>query len=108
MNLQDPLPDLTKFAASLIGSLVSLRWLPGSCWQKLHMLLAGTALSWYLTGPLAAWAGMNEGTTGFFLGVFGMTLIAKIFELIAATQVADLFIEWLRKFLNLPAKPSKD
>ena len=108
MNLHDFFPELTKFTASLIGSLVSLKWLPGSCWQKLHMLLAGTALSWYLTEPLAVWAVMNEGTTGFFLGVFGMTLVAKIFEMIAATRVADLFSEWLRKFLNLPAKSSKD
>lgn len=108
MNINDFMPEASKLGAAFVGSLISLNWLPGGCWRKARMLAAGTALSWYIAGPLAHWAGMNEGTTGLFLGLFGMALVEKVFELIAATQVADLFIEWLRKFLNLPPKPSKD
>lgn len=108
MNIPDFPPEASKLGASFSGSLVALRWLPGGFLLKLQMLLAGTALSWYATEPVAHWAGMNVGTTGFFLGVFGMALVAKIFELIAATQIADIFVEWARKFLGLPAKTTKE
>lgn len=108
MNIPDLPPEASKLGASFAGSLVALRWLPGGCWLKLQMLLAGTALSWYATEPLARWAGMNVGTTGFFLGVFGMALVAKVFDLIAAAQVSEIAVEWARKFLGLPPKPVKE
>lgn len=108
MNMPDFLPEIGKLAASFIGSLCSLRWLPGRWWQKLQMLIAGTALSRYSTEPLAKWAGMNEGQAGFFLGLFGMAVVIKIFDTIEKTQVADIFMEWARKTLGLPPKPAKE
>lgn len=108
MNIPDFPPEASKLGASFTGSLVALRWLPGSCWLKLQMLLAGTALSWYATEPLANWADMNVGTTGFFLGVFGMALVAKVFDLIAETHVSEIIVEWVRKFLGLPPKFPKE
>lgn len=108
MNIPDFSPEDSKLGASFVGSLVALRWLPGTCWLKLQMLLTGTALSWYATEPLANWAGMNVGTTGFFLGVFGMALVAKVFELLAELHVSEIIVEWVRKFLGLPAKPPRE
>lgn len=72
------------------------------------MLAAGTALSYNIAGPLASWAGMNEGATGLILGLLGMALVDKIFESITKVQAADIFTEWVRKLLGLPAKPSGD
>lgn len=105
MNFNDFQPEAGRFSASFLGSLVALRWLPGNCWVKGQMLLAGTALSWYVTEPLAKWANMNMGTTGFFLGVFGMALVAKVFEVLEKAPLIQIFLEWLRKFLGLPSEP---
>lgn len=108
MSIYDLLPDGPKLLISFVGSLIALNWLPGNCWRKTRMLAAGTALSYTVAAPLAGWAGMNEGATGLILGLLGMALVDKIFESIAKVQAADLFTEWLRKVLGLPAKSSGD
>lgn len=108
MNIPDFPPEASKLGASFTGSLVSLTWLPGGCWLKVQMLLAGTALSWYATDPIAGWAKMNVGTTGFFLGVFGMALVAKVFEIIQKIEIVNTFSEWARKAIGLPQKPRSE
>lgn len=108
MNMPDIPPEASKFSAGFVGSLVSLRWLPGTVLQRIQMLAAGTAVSWFAADPIAKWSGMNAGTAGFFLGVFGMAVVDKIFTAISTSPLAATFNEWLRKTIGLPPSPPKE
>lgn len=88
--MSDPLPDfsLAKLAAGVAGSVVSLRFVQGSVLERLFMGIGGAALSYYATTPVSMWVGVKdaEGLVGFLIGLFGMAVMAKIYE---AIQVAD-------------------
>ena len=86
-------PTLAKLAPALLGSLVSLRFMHGKWHEKVLMFVGGSALSFYASGPAALWMRAPEwtGFVGFALGLLGMTLTAKIYEvllLLDASQIA--------------------
>ena len=88
-------PDfsLVKLAAGVAGAVVSLRFVQGTFFERLTMAIGGAALSYFATSPLAEWLGAakSEGVIGFFIGLFGMAIVSKIYEVIQmvdAKQVA--------------------
>ena len=54
--------------------------------ERGSMALGGAVVSYYATSPAAAWVGMTnaEGLVGFLIGLFGMAIIAKVYEAIGA------------------------
>ncbi|MBT2321278.1 hypothetical protein J7E62_02755 [Variovorax paradoxus] len=84
--LPDNLADLSiaKLASGVAGALVSMRFLPGKWPEKLTMGAGGAALSYVATTPLAEWLNTPraEGLVGFLVGVFGMALVSKAYEVI--------------------------
>lgn len=99
MQLPDA-PDVAKLGAGLLGSLVSLRFVQGTVVERAFMFVGGAAVSYYSTGPLADWIGGRgiEGLVGFFSGLLGMTIVAKVYEIIQmvdAKQVSERFMSWL-------------
>lgn len=80
-------PTVAKLGASMLGSLVSLRFIKGNWPEKLLMFVGGTAVSFYSTVPAADWIGGGQdtiGLVGFFLGLLGMTIVSKVYEIIQA------------------------
>ena len=56
------------------------------------MVLGGSTLS-YLSAPVAArWIGLSdvEGLVGFLLGLFGMAIVAKVYEVIQALDPVEI------------------
>lgn len=96
-----PEPDLStaKLAAGLAGAVVSLRFVSGSAFERAIMCIGGAALSFYGTIPAAAWVGLPdaEGLVGFLIGLFGMSIMAKVYEGIQATSAGDVIDAIKRK-----------
>lgn len=96
--------SLFKLAAGIAGAVVSLRFVQGSYFERVTMALGGAALSYFGTTPLSDWlaAPKAEGVIGFFIGLFGMAIVAKVYEviqLIDAKQAAvDIWTAAKRKW----------
>ena len=95
-------PELTKLCGAFLGSLMSLRWLPGGWIYKLQMLIGGVLVSSYVGDMLAHWSGMNAGAAGFLTGVFGIAVLDKLFELLRSTPWGAMLEERLRPRKDLP------
>lgn len=79
-------PSLSKIIAGVAGAFVSLRFVQGSAMERGSMAVGGAVVSYYATSPAALWMGMTnaEGLVGFLIGLFGMAIIAKVYEAIHA------------------------
>lgn len=99
-------PELREFAPGAAGSLVALPFLQGPWMVRVAMVFGGSALSFYGTKPVASWmqVGNSDGLIGFLIGLFGMALVAKTHELIAAFNVSEIGValkDWIRKRLGV-------
>jgi len=91
-----------KIISGVVGALVSLRFVQGTWLEKSFMALGGSCLSYFATSPVAAWLDINntEGLIGFIIGLFGMSIVAKGYELIQvvdAKQAMGIFLDWLAR-----------
>lgn len=94
----EPIPDLSlaKLLAAILGAFTSLRFMKGSRLELATMGIAGAALSYYGTTPAANWVGVpsdTEGLIGFLIGMFGMAIVAKCYEVIQLTDAKALASE---------------
>jgi hypothetical protein len=96
--------NVFKLVAGLAGAVVSLRFVQGTWMERTLMAVGGAAMSYLGTTPLAEWlqAPKAEGVIGFFIGLFGMAIVAKIYEvvqLLDAKQIAaDVWATIKRKW----------
>lgn len=98
------IPDFStaKLISGIAGAFVSLRFVQGTALEKLTMAVGGAALSYFATTPVALWLAMHqaEGLVGFLIGLFGMSIAAKFYEVIqmmdARRMASDLW-EWLTR-----------
>jgi hypothetical protein len=75
-------PEILKAVPGTLGAVVALRWIVGTPLQRVTALLGGSAASYYGTAHLAALMGTDAGLTGFLIGLFGMAVAAKCFEVL--------------------------
>lgn len=92
--------------AGVAGALVSVRFLSGSLASRLVMALGGATFSLYAAEYVSAKLSLPEGLAGFLLGLFGMSILSRIWEAIEKGKL-DKFIPWVRN-ADLPTKPPKD
>lgn len=93
--------------AGVAGAFLSLAFLRGVEWrERIFMGIGGCFLSYYGTPIAAARSGLPEGLTGFLLGLFGMAICAKFWEMIQATPIAELWHAGIAKVFGTkgPAK----
>lgn len=100
----DQLPDfsIAKLASGVAGALVSMRFLQGTWPEKITMAMGGAALSYYGTTHVAHWLSMEtaEGLVGFLIGLFGMAIVSKgyeVIQMIDAKQVAADAWAWVTR-----------
>ena len=94
--MTDNTPDghIFKLIAGVAGSVVSLRFVQGSLFERVIMALGGAALSYFASDNLASWLNVPEalGLVGFLIGLFGMAIVAKVYEVVQmldATKIAS-------------------
>ena len=66
------------------------------------MCLGGAALSFYGTTPVHEWVSLQntEGLIGFLIGLFGMAIVAKAYEVLQmmdAKQIATDAWDWVKR-----------
>lgn len=93
---------VAKLIGGIAGSVVSMRFIVGTLLEKIVMAFGGSVLSYYATPPLSDWLGIEkaEGLIGFLIGLFGMALVSKGYEVIQlmdAKQIAADVWEWVKK-----------
>lgn len=96
---------LAKLAAGVAGSFVSLRFIQGSPIQRATSFVGGAALSYFMSTPSTVWLGLKgvdgaEGVVGLFIGVFGMTIVSKMYDVIQgadAQVMATALLDWVKR-----------
>jgi hypothetical protein len=95
-------PTLIKQATpGVLGSGAAMLFIRGPWSQRLAMVIPGAALSYYAAAHLAQTVHMPEGLAGFLLGLFGMAMVAKVFETWESLQLGPLIQRFLAKRLGL-------
>ena len=94
--------SIAKAAAGIAGAFVSLNFLEGTMSQKLVLACGGSLMSYFFSTQTALYLGMKdaEGMIGFLIGMFGMAIASKVFEVIknADTQaILSRFWSWLER-----------
>lgn len=85
-------PSLVKLFAGILGSIVSVGFIKAPPIERMFMAFGGAALSWFAAPWVAKWLNMSdaEGLVGFLLGLFGMAIVAKLYELVQSIDTAAL------------------
>lgn len=95
-----------KLLPGLFGSAIALVWIKDTPARKGAMFIGGAALSFFATDTATQWFWGNAGLAGFLVGLFGMAVVNKVFEMWSKFNISSLFTEWARKVLGLP--PAED
>ena len=103
-----PDPNMThdvtvlKLVPGLVGSFISLGFIKRSWPERMVMAVGGAALSYWGTDWATAFLGMQkaEGLVGFLIGLFGLAMVAKVYEVIAAIDAAALLTDLKKRFLG--------
>lgn len=78
--------------AGVAGALVSMRFLHGKTrTEKFSLFISGSIASYYGSPFLAELTSIPEGFMGFLAGVFGMAIVARIWEAVQAFPVGLLW-----------------
>ena len=86
--------------AGLAGSAMSLKFVQGSWPEKFAMAAGGYIASLVFSAWISAKTGLPEGGSGFLIGLFGMAICDKVWQVIQATpitQIWDGVLSWFRK-----------
>jgi hypothetical protein len=103
---------LVPYLAGLAGSIVSLRWVPGTTMlMRLFNVGAGMLTAGICAPPLVTYFGLEPdramGFVAFGVGLFGMAVLTAIKEGMDAANVKDLVTRLIRRKLG-GAEPPKD
>ena len=90
---------IKQVAPGLIGALISLRYIKiDGTFNKITSVLGGAACTYYFSETVAAYLGARVDLIGFVLGLFGLSIIAKCFEVIAEIKSQGI-ADWIMSFL---------
>jgi len=106
MDFKD-IPELAKLIPGALGSLFSMFWIRNHWLRMFGMFFGGVVLSYYATDYVVKLTGFPGGLAGFLLGIFGMSIVASIFDGWGKLKLHEIFNEFLRARLKLPP-PAKD
>jgi len=93
-------PEVIKHAPGVLGAIGSTVFLKGFPWiQRLILVIPASALAHYGSQYLSHLTDLPEGLAGFFLGLFGIALAAKLFdtlnELTLGSVIQKKITQWL-------------
>jgi len=94
MNEMDAI--LAKLSG-VAGAALSLAYMKGPPLERITNAVGGALVSLYTSGWLSTKTSMPEGLTGFLMGLFGMAICAKGWELIQTVPLGDVWAGILQK-----------
>lgn len=81
-------PDVERALPGIAGSVTALAFLRES-WKRLVIMGVAGSICAQFTAPLLEQS-MGPRLAGYFTGLFGMAIIAAVFKLLAAIDVAAI------------------
>lgn len=92
------LPSLPGF----VGAVVSLRFFKAETWlERITVVLSGWACAFFLTKPVVDKFSLGDTQwadgTAFFIGLFGMAIVAALMGAIKETKWGDILSGWVKK-----------
>jgi hypothetical protein len=90
---------LTKLAG-VLGACASLAFLRGAWSERILMAIGGAIVSYYASPWMSARTGLPEGLSGFLLGLFGMAVCAKVWEVLHQLPIAEMWTALLDGIRN--------
>ena len=92
------LPSLPGF----VGAVVSLRFFKAETWlERITVVMSGWACAFFLTKPVVDRFDLNNTQwadgTAFFIGLFGMAIVAALMGAIKDTKWGDILAGWVKK-----------
>jgi hypothetical protein len=99
-------PEVQKAWPGALGALIALPFLAGTLPARVAMVAGGVALSYWGTPTAAIHLGVTnaEGLVGFLIGLFGMSVVAKLHEVLASLKAelaVGTLMDWIRKNLGV-------
>ena len=97
--------EIWKALPGIFGAALAMLFYRDESWsRRLGMFLGGSVFARY-GGPAASnWTGFDQSFSGLLVGLFGMALIASVFETWRSLHFGPLLMEKLRIWLGLPPK----
>jgi len=90
--------QLMVHLSGVAGALASMRFVSGTLWQRVIMVIGGAFFSFYAMDWTAQWLALPIGLAGFLLGLFGMSVLSRVWEWMqSTTAIRDFLDAWLRK-----------
>lgn len=83
--------------SGVAGACLSLAYMKGPPVERITNAVGGAIVSLYSSGWLSTKTGMPEGLTGFLMGLFGMAICAKAWELIQTTPLGEVWERILKR-----------
>ncbi len=96
--------NIAKLLAGVFGAFVSMRFIQGTLVERLLLAVGGAALAYYASTPVSNILKFQEaeGLVGFLIGMFGMAIVSKLYEVIqnlnAAKIASDVWDAAVRKW----------
>lgn len=92
----------SHIAAGLLGSIVGLKWAPGTTWvERVTNVECGFGCSVYLAPGGAEWLGVESpralAAMSFAMGMFGLSLAAAVSQFIKSTEFGAIISSWLTR-----------
>lgn len=105
MMVDDLHAEGVKAIPGVLGSLFSALFFKETSIVRMGgMFLAGVGTAWYIGPWAAARSGLPEGAAGFLVGLFGVAVIQKLFDVWSNADLGSILSDWIRKILGLPPK----
>lgn len=77
---------ITKHLPGVAGALVSMKFVKGSFIEKFLMAFGGAIVSYFATEYVSTTLSMPPGLTGFMIGLFGMSILSRLWEWFQETE----------------------
>lgn len=102
-------PDLKTLVPGALGSALAAVFIKDHWGLKIIKAIGGCAVAFYGTHPVATYFSWNDyqGLVGLLVGLFAMSIIAKLWEIVDGIQAREVFgtlRDWVRSKAGLPAK----
>ena len=99
-------PEARDAVPGVMGALVAIPFTQGPLFMRLSMFVGGVGLSKWGTQPLVEWLGVTSsaGLVGFILGLFGMSVAAKVYEAIGSFAAGDIgaaMVQWAKNKMGV-------
>ena len=88
--------EITKAAPGFIGALIAALWSKEAPARSACLVLAGTATAYFVGEWLSARLGVPGTIAGFFVGVYGIAIVNKGFEVLQTFPIDQILSVWAK------------